>query len=162
MSNIKSVLVPISFSPSCQKAVDLAAQIAAESKAKLYVLNVYKSLTRISTSVGYNLFPNSLEKERAENIKRLDEYVRSEMKRLGLSVDVAELEIEDEHPIDAIINVAKDNRVDLLVLGHHEESKLEHILFGRNIHRIVDEAPCDVIITRTNLLEKYAVVKRAA
>ena len=154
MVNLKSILVPVSFAPSSDKAMEMAVKIATAFKAKLYVLNVYKTPPRLFYSVGGILFSKSMEQERAENIKRLDEFVRRELKKLKLSLDVEELEIEDKDPIDTIIKVAKDKKIDLIVLGHHEETKLEHYLFGRNINEIVDSAPCDVIVTRTNLYTK--------
>lgn len=42
------------------------------------------------------------------------------------------------------------------------ESKLEHLLFGRNIHKIVDGAPCDVMVTRTYLYGRKAAKEPAA
>lgn len=162
MTNISKILVPVSFAPSNEKAMKMAADIAASSKAKLYILNVYKTLPQLFYSVGGNLFSKSMEQERAEKIKTLDQFVKREVKKLRLSLDVEEIEIKDKHPIDAIIEVAKDKKVDLIVLGHHEESKLEHLLFGRNIHKIVDGAPCDVVVTRTYLYSKKAAKKVAA
>ena len=159
MTNIRKILVPVSFAPSNEKAMQMAADIATSFKAKLYILNVYKTLPQLFYSVGGNLFLKSMEQERAEKIKKLDQFVKREVKKLRLALDVEEIEIEDRHPIDAIIEVAKDKKVDLIVLGHHEESKLEHLLFGRNIHKIVDGASCDVIVTRTYLYGRKAAKK---
>ncbi len=156
MVNIKNILVPVSFAPSCDKAMEMAARMATVFKAKLYVLNVYKTPPRLFYSVGGVFFSKSMEQERAENVGRLDEFVRRELKRLKLSLEVEELEIEDKEPMEMILNVAKEKKIDLIVLGHHEETRLEHFLFGRNIHNLVDGAPCDVIITRTHLYAKKA------
>jgi len=162
MVNVKNILVPVSFAPSCGKAMEMAARIATVFMAKLYVLNVYKTPPRLFFSVGGVLFPKSMEQERAEHIGRLDEFVRREMKRLKLSIEVEELEIEDKDPMETILNVAKEKKIDLIVLGHHEETRLEHFLFGRNIHDIIDGAPCDVIVTRTHLYAKKAKELSAA
>ena len=156
MFNMNSILVPVSFAPSNEKAMEIAARIATSFKAKIYVLNVYKTLPRFFYSVGGSLFTKSMEQERAENIKRLNEFIKREMKRLKLSLEVEELEIEDKKPVEAILNVANKKKIDLIVLGHHEESKLERFLFGRNIKSIIDNAPCDVIVTKTYLYAKKA------
>ena len=50
--------------------------------------------------------------------------------------------------------MAKAKGVDLIVVGHHEELRLEHFLFGRDVDRIVDGADCDVIVTRTRLYKE--------
>ncbi len=134
MTNIRKIMVPVSFAPSNDKAMKMAADIAASSKAKLYILNVYKTLPQLFYSVGGNLFSKSMEQERVEKIEKLDQFVKREVKKLRLSLDIEEIEIKDKHPIDAIIEVAKDKNVDLIVLGHHEESKLEHFLFGNRLY----------------------------
>jgi nucleotide-binding universal stress UspA family protein len=154
--DINRILVPVSFAPSCKKAIRTAASLAAAFDAKLYVVSVYKTPPRLFYSVGGIFFPEDLKRERDDRIKALDEYVRKEMKLLRSSVKVEEINIEDEEPVESILNVARDKKVDLIVLGHHEETKLEHFLFGRNIGKLVDKAPCDVIVTRTSLYAKKA------
>jgi len=160
--DLNRILVPVSFAPSCKKAMRTAATLASAFSAKLFVVNIYRATPRLFHSVGGILFPKDLERERAEAIKKLDEFVRKEMKVLKLSVDVAEINVEDEDAVKAILRVVKDNSIDLVVLGHHEESKLEHMLFGRNISKLVDGAPCDVIVTRTHLYDKKAASPKAA
>ncbi len=162
MTNIKSILVPVSFAPSNDKAIEMAAGIANTFKAKLYILNVYKTLPRLFYNVGGNPFKKSMELERAERIKRLDDFVRREVNNLSISLDVEELELENKDAMEAIIDIAKEKHIDLIVLGHHEETKFEHFLFGRNIHKIVDGAPCDVIVTRTELYAKKVSEQSAA
>jgi nucleotide-binding universal stress UspA family protein len=151
MINIEKILVPVSFAPSNEKALEMASRIAGAFKAKLYILNVYKTLPRLFYNVGGNFFSKSMVQEREEKIEALDKFINTEKKRLELSLDVEEIETENKDPIETILSVAKEKNIDLIVLGHHEESKLEHFLFGRNINKIVDGAPCDVIVTRTQL-----------
>ncbi|MBI5189907.1 MAG: universal stress protein [Nitrospirae bacterium] len=79
------------------------------------------------------------------------------MRLLKVSVDV-----EDEDPVKAIIRVSREEEIDLMVLGHHEESKMERFLFGRNIDKLVDGAPCDVIVTRSHLYGKKLGAAKAA
>ena len=152
--DINRILVPVSFAPSCKKAIRTAATLASAFEAKLYVVSVYKTPTSYFQSVGAMLFPEDLEKERKQWIKDLDKLVEREMRILKLSVDVEEIRIEDKDPVKAILNVAKEKDIDLMVVGHHEETRLERMLFGRNIGKLVDGAPCDVIVTRSHLFQK--------
>ena len=151
MYELKRILVPISFAPSCYKAIDVAVRLAMANNAKIYFLYVYKTPMRLY-NFGGALY-SELDVERAENIKRLDEYVRNKLKKLSSKLEIEELEVEGR-PEDAIRKVAIDKKADLIVLGHHEESRLEHLLFGRNINKIVDNAPCDVIVTKTYLYKR--------
>lgn len=155
MYELKRILVPISFAPSCYKAIDVAVRLATANNAKIYFLYVYKTPMRLY-NLGGALYAESVEVERAENIKRLDEFVRNKLKKLRMKLEIEELEVEGARPADAIRKVAIDKKANLIVLGHHEESRLEHLLFGRNINKIVDNAPCDVIVTKTYLYKKKA------
>lgn len=160
--NLNRILVPISFAPSSKKAIRTAATLASAFDAKLFVMNVYKTPPRMFHSVGGILFPKTLEQERLDAIKHLDEFVKKEMRMLKVSLDVTEINLEDEDPVKAILRVAKEEEIDLMVLGHHEETKLERFLFGRNIDKLVDGAPCDVIVTRSNLFTKKVGAVKAA
>jgi len=152
--DINRILVPVSFSPSCKRAIRTAATLASAFEAKLYLVSVYKTPVSYFHSVGGMLFPKDLEKERQDWIKELDKLVDKEMRILKLSMDVEEVRVEDKDPVKAILKVANDKKVDLMVVGHHEETKLERFLFGRNIGKLVDGAPCDVIVTRTQMYDK--------
>jgi len=160
--DLNRILVPVSFAPSCKKAIRTAATLASAFEAKLYVMNVYRTPPLLFHSVGGILFPKDLERERAEAIKKLDAFVNKEMRLLKVSVDVEEINVEDEDAVKAILRVVKHEKIDLMVLGHHEETQLERFLFGRNIAKLVDGAPCDVIVTRTSLYEKQAGAAKAA
>jgi len=155
--DINRILVPVSFAPSCKKAIRTAATLASAFEAKLYVVSVYKTPASYFQSVGAMLFPEDLKKEREQYIKELDKMVEREMRILKLSVDVEEIRLEGKDPVKSILKVAKDKEVDLMVIGHHEETKLERMLFGRNIGKLVDGAPCDVIVTRSHLFKQQGV-----
>lgn len=155
--DISRILVPVSFAPSCKRAIRTAATLASAFEAKLYLLSVYKTPTAYFHSVGGILFPGDLEKERQQWIKEIDKMVDREIRVLKLSLDVEEIVMEDRKPVDAILQVAREKDIDLMVIGHHEESKLERFLFGRNIGKLVDGAPCDVIVTRSHLFTKKEV-----
>ena len=152
--DINRILVPVSFAPSCKRAIRTAATLASAFEAKLYLVSVYKTPTSYFHSVGGMLFPSDLELERKAWIKDLDKLVEREMRVLKLSLDVEEVVVEDKDPVKAILKVVKDMDIDLMVIGHHEETKLERFLFGRNIGKLVDGAPCDVIVTRSHLFKK--------
>jgi nucleotide-binding universal stress UspA family protein len=158
--DINRILVPVSFAPSCKKAIRTAATLASAFEAKLYVVSVYRTPASYFQSVGAMLFPEDLKKEREQYIKELDKMVEREMRVLRLSVDVEEIRLEGRDPVKAILKIAKDKGVDLMVIGHHEESKLEHMLFGRNIGKLVDGAPCDVMVTRSLLFNKGVKSKK--
>lgn len=146
------ILVPISFSASSEKALQRAVAQAEAFGGRLYVLNVYRQIPRIFDSPGGILYQKDLEVLRKEAIKDLDYFVAARLRELRNRLNIEEVEVvSNEDPVKAILRVAREKKVDLIVLGHHDESRLEHMLFGRNVDKIIKDAPCDVIITKAEL-----------
>src|SRR5512135_2523830 len=145
----KNILVPISYAPSSVKAFRTAASMAASCGAKLTAMHVVKPPKRIFDSPGDLGFDEMLENTGKEETVRLDEFVRHNLKAEHLKMDVERIVLRGEDHVQSIIDVAREKGADLIVVGHHEEMRLEHYLFGRDIDRIVDGADCDVIVTRT-------------
>jgi len=51
-------------------------------------------------------------------------------------------------PFMEIITAAKDNQVDLIVMGTHGKTGLEHILIGSVAERVIQRSPCPVLSIR--------------
>jgi nucleotide-binding universal stress UspA family protein len=51
-------------------------------------------------------------------------------------------------PFQAIIDIAKDKNVDLIVMGTHGRTGLIHVLMGSVAEKVVRLAPCSVLVTR--------------
>jgi nucleotide-binding universal stress UspA family protein len=158
----KKILVPVSYAPSNVKAFRTAATMAASYGAKLIALNVTREPRKLLFSAGGSGFDEMKAQVKIENKEHLDEFVKDNLKAIGIEIDVERINIEGDDFEDAVIEVAKANGVDLIVLGHHEETRLEHLLFGRNVDRIVDGAECDVVVTRTKLFKELGRKEKAA
>jgi nucleotide-binding universal stress UspA family protein len=63
----------------------------------------------------------------------------------GLDLSAA---IISGHPAEAILDYAKQHRVDLIVMGHRGMSNLKRFFVGSVADRVVDHAPCMVLIVR--------------
>jgi nucleotide-binding universal stress UspA family protein len=51
-------------------------------------------------------------------------------------------------PFQTIINTAKDQGADLIVMGTHGRTGLTHALMGSVAEKVVRLAPCPVLVTR--------------
>ena len=51
-------------------------------------------------------------------------------------------------PVDEILRLADDNQADLIVVGTHGHSALEHLLVGSVAERIVRHSSCSVLLVR--------------
>jgi len=52
------------------------------------------------------------------------------------------------HPAEAIVDFARDNGVDLIVMGHRGMSNVRRFFVGSVADRVVDHAPCMVLVVR--------------
>jgi nucleotide-binding universal stress UspA family protein len=97
---------------------------------------------------GWNIPHPSLEKDyqhlMARARKEMDELVAEE-RRLGM--EVKEL-IREGKPEEEIEKVVRDENIDLLVLPSHEESRLEHLFFGREYEDIIRRMPCSILLVK--------------
>jgi nucleotide-binding universal stress UspA family protein len=51
-------------------------------------------------------------------------------------------------PFQAILDVARDERVDMIIMGTHGRTGFKHVLLGSVAEKVVRLAPCPVLITR--------------
>jgi nucleotide-binding universal stress UspA family protein len=51
-------------------------------------------------------------------------------------------------PAAEIIRLAREEAIDLIVIGTHGRGTLSHVLFGSTTEKVVRKAPCPVLICR--------------
>jgi nucleotide-binding universal stress UspA family protein len=59
-----------------------------------------------------------------------------------------EVEVATGHPADAIVRVAQERGVDLIVMGTHGRTGLQHVFLGSVAEKVVRLAPCPVLTVR--------------
>lgn len=142
---LKKLLVPTDFSESARHALSYGISFAREYEAELQLLHVVENLT-----VGYasDLFPVPM----AEVFQEISGYAKAELAKLGAearakNVVVAE-HVTQGKPSAEIIRFARENAVDMIVLGTHGKGMLDQALFGSTTERVVRRAPCPVLTVR--------------
>lgn len=145
MINLKRILVPSDFSESARLALRYGISFAREYQAELTVLHVVETI-----AVGYasDLFPVPM----AEVFQEIAGYARSELAKLAQQarekgVAVVEKVVQGK-PSAEIIRVAREDTIDVIVLGTHGKGVLDHALFGSTTEKVVRKAPCPVLICR--------------
>jgi nucleotide-binding universal stress UspA family protein len=141
----KRVCCPIDFSDASRAAMEVAADLARRNGGTLHLLHAYP-IPGYTFPDGSVMASPAMMQELAEGAQRhLDEW-RGEALRLGApSVEVVKAIGE---PAAEIVAFAKEQRADVLVLGTHGRSGLEHALMGSIAERVVRKAPCPVVTVR--------------
>jgi nucleotide-binding universal stress UspA family protein len=143
--NLKRILVPTDFSDSANHALTYGISFAREYKAELILLHVVETL-----SVGYagDLFPVPM----AEVLEEIAGYAETELAKLVVlakerGVEARKVVVQGKPPAE-IIQYARANSIDMIVVGTHGRGVLDHALFGSTTERVVRKAPCPVLTCR--------------
>jgi nucleotide-binding universal stress UspA family protein len=143
MIKLKKILYPTDFSESSLEALKYAVSFARDYKARLVLMHVVNEQI---FSEGLNLprvtAPEALEKEMASEAERRLKAIIPADERSGLDWEMV---ILHGMPFLEIVRYAKDKEIDLIVIGTHGRSGLEHVIFGSTAERVVRKAPCPVL-----------------
>ena len=56
--------------------------------------------------------------------------------------------VEDAEPVHKIVKTVEAEKIDLLIMAAHNETRIEHIIYGRINHEIVRRLPCSVFLVK--------------
>jgi len=139
---IEHVLVPIDFSESSQQAITAAVELREKHPAQLTLLNVIEPMVPYTADIG--IFPLNQEVEREEAVKKRLREVADAISP-GIPVNIVCLHGK---PWRVICDWAADNNADLIVIPTHGYSGLLHMWMGSVAERVVQKAPCPVLVVR--------------
>lgn len=142
-THLERILVPVDFSDCSLDALEYAALVAQRSKAALTLLHV---LEPISYALDFTL-PNRAKREsiKAGYAKRLSDLV-SALTSAGVR---SEFQILGGLPADSILDKARTQAADLIVMGTHGRRGLSHALFGSIAESVLRKSSCPVLMVRS-------------
>ncbi|MCE5194644.1 MAG: universal stress protein [Nitrospiraceae bacterium] len=142
---IKRILFPTDFSEGSDHALPYAIDMARNYNAKLYIVHVIYDIAR---AVGWHVTHISIDdlyKDIAENAKKEMERYSNDIPKNLSSVEKIILK---GTPYSEIIKFAKENTIDIIVMGTHGRRGIDRVLFGSTAERVVRDAPCPVLSVR--------------
>lgn len=140
----ETIVVPTDFSPAAEKALELAAQLARQAgPAKLLLVNAYAVPLELEALAIYGA-KQVYEELAAESDKQLKE-ILERLRKEGVS---AESMGNHGRPEDVIVELARERKADLIVMGTHGRTGLPHVLLGSVAERVIRNAPCPVITVK--------------
>lgn len=142
-SHLERILAPVDFSDCSLDALEYAALVAQRSKAALTLLHV---LEPISYGLDFT-FPHRAKREsiKAGHTKRLSDLV-SALASVGVP---SEFLLLGGLPTDSILDAARTQLADLIVMGTHGRRGLSHALFGSIAESVLRKSSCPVLMVRS-------------
>lgn len=139
---IRKILFPTDFSEYSKKALPYALSFAERYGAQLHVLHIFEQRIHPAFYIADKATPFDLDeglRERA--LDALDEFVYPELReRIDFRCDVA-----SGKPFVEIVNYARANDIDMIVIATHGLTGLEYMIIGSTTERVVRKAPCPVL-----------------
>jgi nucleotide-binding universal stress UspA family protein len=145
MAAIQRILSAVDFSETSTAAARRALELARATGAELVFLHaLHEPAFSYADGAGY-LTPDLIEQFELEMQRRLDAWAQS-LAEPGLRMRTR---VVHGAPQTALVDAAKDERADLIVLGTHGRTGLGHLLLGSVAERVVRTSPVPVLTVRT-------------
>ncbi|ARW80817.1 universal stress protein [Aeromonas salmonicida] len=142
MPSIKTLLCPVDFSQMSQSVLDYAVFMAQSHQAELKLIHVVDQLH------GFDSY-KILHMTAIEITHEMERQAKTQLKELVAPLPIpASFEVRFGRAADEIVIQAKEDKIDLVVMGSHGRSGLSHLLVGSVAESVVRHAPCPVLVVR--------------
>lgn len=143
---MKTILIPTDYSEAANNALNYALEIAKLSKAKIVLFHAYHVPVPTGDIPIMMVTPAELEKENVVRIKKLEKEITE---RYADQLKVEHM-VRAGFATDEILSVVKEKKIDLIVMGIAEESKLSRALLGSNAISIIKKTKTPVLVIPQN------------
>jgi len=145
MKAYEKILVPVDFASHSSEAIRRAVDLAQHYSASLTLIYVYEPLD-YALPEGYALYT-------PEQVGRLMEEFRERLHRTAREVEAMGIGPVESHVLNGsaaieIVDFAKEQAFDLIVMGTHGRKGLSHLLMGSVAERVLRTAHCPVLTVK--------------
>ncbi|GAB7081699.1 universal stress protein [Megalodesulfovibrio paquesii] len=144
MATIKKVLCALDFSEISPKVADYTATIAQQFGAEIVALYAAPSLAQY---VGFHVPPNSIDSFVGEIVagaeKTMEDFLKEHFKGAPVRGRVV-----TGYAAEEILNIAVEEKVDLIIMGTHGRKGIDLILFGSVAEKVVKSSSIPVLTIR--------------
>jgi nucleotide-binding universal stress UspA family protein len=156
MEGFRHILVPLDFSELSKPTLDMAARLVADA-GRVTLLHVVEWLP-VVTEGAFGVYPHR------KDIEQLKALSREKLESYGVSSGEMAFahEVREGRPATTILEVAEELHPDLLVIGSHGRSVLDHFLLGSVTERVLRRAKVPVLVVRVPRTSKGAGIDSAS
>jgi nucleotide-binding universal stress UspA family protein len=141
-STVRSILVPIDFSPHATEALREAAEWADFFDARLDLVHVVEETLH---PAFYNTGVFSIYDTRPDLEASVLEHLKRRYDEVAGSAGPARFTVRRGHAVHEILEAARELGSDLIVLGTHGLTGLDRAIMGSVSERVVRQAPTPVL-----------------
>ena len=147
MIALRNILVATDFGEPSEIALAYGRDLARTLGGTLHVLHVVDDIgTRAAAMAGYGIDFDRIQAE-------IEDTAAQQIKALLSDEDRAQLHakavvLSSASPAGTIVDYARDNDINLIVVGTHGRNVVAHLFLGSVAERVVRLAPCPVLTVR--------------
>lgn len=148
----KKLLVPLDRSELAEKALPYALSLAEQYEAELLLLIVLQTVPahliagEMGTYAHYSI-ENDLEREKEKSQTYLSELVT---KYSQDKLTIRTLVLKKKSVADGIVDVADEEKVDVIIKTTHGRSGPSRWIFGNVATKVLQQAPCPIFLVRVH------------
>jgi len=147
MRPIRTILVPVDFAPASREVVEMAIAMAQKFDASIDFFHVWQppamlpmQLLVVPEAGGVPMAAEDVARSIAgAQLKELAAQVKADgVKEIRSHVGIGD-------PSSEIVELAGANKFDLIIMGTHGRTGIQHALLGSVAEKVVRRAPCPVL-----------------
>ncbi|HLW38125.1 MAG TPA: universal stress protein [Candidatus Eremiobacteraceae bacterium] len=139
-----NIVVPIDGSEPAAAAIDLALRMVKEQRAALSFIYVLEIEKLAIATVPVSMNPELIFDEARKAAEEILTGAKARAKKAGVEADVRLLEGDC---VDSVLQFARDNKSELIVIGSHGRTGITRALLGSVAEGIIRRAPVPVLVT---------------
>jgi len=156
MDRIQKILVPVDFSERSANGLQYAASLAQGTKAELIVMHVFEKneensfIDSLAAFEGWPIPPKGLTRIPVDRLLRersldLYNFIQKAVGKQG-TLRIRRM-VAMGNPVKEILGVAKEERIDLIVLALRKKSLFSYLMARGALLKMVWRFPCPVLLT---------------
>ena len=141
---MKKILVPTDFSKEAEYALKVAAQLAKTYGSEIHLIHLLDlPLQEIDPLSSHSELPAAMFFMEMAN-KKLESLMASDYLE-GLKVNVT---IKPDNPYNGIINVCKQNKISMVIMGSHGSTGIREVFIGSIAEKVVRHSDIPVMVIK--------------
>ncbi|CAM2007530.1 universal stress protein [Acanthopleuribacter pedis] len=146
MRHIQTVLLATDFSDASLAARDYAVQLQKRMHVEIVVAHVFDR-TAFKVPVASHLLP-LVDNWLVKHFGELKEKARFKLETFSESLENPDLILLEGNPGKALLDYVLERDVDLVIMGTHGRSGLNHYVMGRVSERVIKKSGCPVLLIK--------------
>lgn len=157
MREFKRILVPTDYSELSLAAMDYALSFSKMFGAQLFLLHTLDTIPVLALH-AVDLTTETVIYETEKNAKSdLHEFVLSKVGEIHNLVEVVRKGVAEHE----IVQYAKEENIDLIIMATHGRSGLAHVLMGSVAEKVIQHSPVPVLAVKPEHLHKSSRAKNS-